>query len=409
MNSSNFKRITFYFTFFSIILFSANVQALKTKTIQKEAASEDSVYTLVDKMPEFSTGEKGIVTFLNQTILYPAEAQKNNEQGRVVVRFIVSKSGKVENAEVLKGVSTSLDKEALRVIGLFPDWIAGEQNGEKVAVYRILPVMFKIASEEDVWEINEKTVVVIDGVRMPANFNTKILNPSKLTSVSVLKPFPKDEKLRLIKLYGKQAENGVLLITSNIDEMYYSLADTTGINKNTDCKEDVNKPVFVGGVSQMHTYIADSIQYPFVAKQLKTQGKVIVRFLVDKIGKVSDAKVMKSLDYFLDKEALRVINSMPNWNPGFKCNEKKSILVTMPVIFKLDIPAAEKAWERNDKTIVLLNGERLPASFDLAWLNYSNLSSYKVLQAGTKEINKKLVKEYGKDAVNGVVLIESVK
>ncbi|MEI7502268.1 MAG: energy transducer TonB [Paludibacter sp.] len=409
MTSSNFLKFSFCFTLSLFIIFSVNVNASQSKFDQTEAVTEDSVYSVVDKMPEFSTGEKGIFTFLNQTINYPAEAQKKNEQGRVVVRFVINKAGKVEKTEVLKGVSTSLDTEALRVIGLLPDWIPGEQNGKKVSVYRILPVMFKMTSVEDAWEMNEKTVVVIDGVKMPENFNTKILNPSKLISASILKPFPKEEKSRLIKLYGKQAENGVLLISSNKDEMYYALADTTSIKANVECKEEVSKPSFMGGITQMLTYIADSIQYPFVAKQLKTQGKVIVRFLVDKSGKISDAKVMKSLDYFLDKEALRVINSMPSWLPGTKCKEGVDILVTMPVSFKLEIPTAEKVWERNDKTIVLLNGERLPATFDLAWLNYGNLSSYKVLQPSTKEINKKLVKEYGKDAVNGVVLIESAK
>lgn len=404
---SKLFKIVFIFSLVLSFAIETNLQALPLSASQKASVSEDSVYSVVEKMPEFTGGEKGIMTFLNQTILYPADAQKKNEQGRVIVRFVINKAGKVEKAEVLKGVCPSLDNEALRVIGLLPDWIPGEQNGEKVAVYRILPVMFKMTSEEDAWEINEKTVVVIDGVRMPENFNTKILNPSKLTSAIVLKPFPKDEKSRLIDVYGKQAANGVLIITSNKDEMFYALGDTIGIN--TDCKEVVSKPVFAGGITQMLSYIADSIQYPFVAKQLKTEGKVIVRFLVDKSGKVSDAKVMKSLDYFLNKEALRVINTMPNWIPGSKCNEKLAILVTMPVSFKLDIPAAEKTWERNENTIILLNGERLPASFDLAWLNYSNLSSYKVLQPSTKEINKKLVKDYGKDAVNGVVLIETEK
>ena len=386
-----------------------NLQARPLITNEITNLANDSIFAVVEKMPEFTGGEKGIFTFLKQTIQYPAEAQKKNEQGRVIVRFVISKTGKVENVEVIRGVSQSIDSEALRVVGLMPDWTPGEQNGEKVAVYYTLPVMFKLTSEEDAWEINEKTVVLIDGVKMPENFNTKILNPSKLTSASVLKPFPKEEKSRLIKLYGKQAENGVLLITSNKDEMYYVLANTTGINANVGCKEEISEPEFIGGKTQLLRYIADSIQYPFVAKQLKTQGKVIVQFLIDKTGKISDAKVMKSLDYFLDKEALRVINTMPKWNPGAKCNEKLAILVTMPLHFKLEIPATEKVWERNDKTIVLLNGERLPASFDLAWLNYSNIASYKVLQPDTKEIIKKLVKEYGKDAVNGVVLIEMAK
>jgi len=386
-----------------------DLQAKQLSANGTASVSADSVFTVVEKMPEFPGGEKEIFTFLKQTIQYPADALKKNEQGRVIIRFVISKTGKVENIEVIRGVSQNIDNEALRVVGLMPNWTPGEQNGQKVAVYYTLPVMFKMTSEEDAWEINEKTVVLIDGVKMPENFNTKILNPNKLISAKILKPFPKEEKTKLIKLYGKQAENGVLLITSNKDEMYYNLADTTDIIVNNDCKEEVSKPEYIGGKTQLLKYLADSIQYPFVAKQLKTEGKVIVQFLVDKTGKISDTKVIKPLDYFLDKEALRVINTMPNWSPSAKCNDKLAIWVTMPVVFKLETPTAEKAWERNDKTIILLDGQRLPATFDLAWLNYSNIASYKVLQPSTNEINKKLVKDYGKDAVNGVVLIEMAK
>jgi TonB family protein len=159
----------------------------------------------------------------------------------------------------------------------------------------------------------------------------------------------------------------------------------------------------------MKKYLSDSIQYPFVATQLKKEGKVAVQFKVDVAGKISEAKVKQSADYFLDKEALRVVSTMPDWTPGAKCDQKLNILVTMPVVFKLALPAAEKGWERNDKTIILLDGERMPSSFDLNWLNYANLASYKVLQPGDKAVNKKLVSEYGKDAVNGVVLIETNK
>lgn len=392
---------------FSVHLSASQLRINQENQIQQD--TKDSVYSVVEKMPEFQGGQNELITFLNQNVSYPAEALKKKEQGKVIVQFTITKSGKVENAKVLRSVSPSLDNEALRVIGLLPDWTPGEQNGEKVAVYQILPVVFQIPSEESLWEVNDKTVILIDGVKMPSKFNTNILNPSKLSSVKILKPFPKEEKSRLIAQYGRQAADGVVLISTNKEGIYYSLADTIDATKNDTCKENTQVPEFPGGKTKLIRYLADSIQYPFVAKQLKTEGKVIMRFKVDKSGKVSDAQVMKPVDYFLDKEALRVINSLPDWQPGTKCGQNISIFVTMPVIFKLDLPTDQKEWERNDKTIVLLDGEELPASFDLSWLNYANLSSYKVLQPTTKDVTKKLVKEYGKDAVNGVILIESKK
>jgi len=374
---------------------------------------KDSVYNFVDKMPQFPGGEKEVVKFLSKAMVYPEEAMKKNEHGKVVVQFVISKTGKVENAKVLRGVSSELDAEALRVVGLLPEWTPGEQSGEKVAVYRIIPILFQNATLEDSWQINDKTVVVINDVKMPENFNTNILNLDKIATVSILKPFPKEAKSKLMSKYGKMAANGVILITSNKHEIQFSVPDTTVYPpkaKDPKCKEEAVMPVYPGGEEKLLGYIADSIQYPFVAKQTKTQGKVYVRFMVDTNGKVSDVTAVRSIDYFLGKEAVRVIKTLPAWTPAAQCGKKMNIMVTMPVTFKLDATAADKKeWERNDKTIVLLDGERLPASFELEWLRYENLTSYQVLQPTSKEVTKKLVHQYGRDASNGVILIGSRK
>jgi len=388
-----------------------NSDSLTAQTIQSN--SKDTVYNFADKMPEFPGGEKEVVKFLNQTMRYPEAAQKKNEHGKVIVQFVITKTGKVENAKVLKGVSADLDGEAIRVIGLLPDWIPGEQNGQKVSVYRIIPILFQSESLESTWQANEKTVVVIDNVKMPDNFNPSILNFDKFASVNLLKPFPEKEKSKLISKYGKMAENGVILLTSSKSEIEYALPDSTinPIKKEiTPCKENAVLPVYPGGDASLLKYIADSIQYPFVAKRTKTEGKVLVRFMVDISGKVSDATIARTADYFLSKEAIRVINTLPNWTPGSQCNAKLNFYVTVPVVFKLDQPATEKKeWIRNKKTIVLLDGERLPFSFNLDWVRYENLTSYQVLQPTSKEVIKKLKSQYGGDAANGVILIGSRK
>lgn len=379
----------------------------------EQTNTKDTVYSFAEKMPEFPGGEKEVVKFLNKTMHYPEAAQKKDEHGKVIVQFVISKTGKVENAKVLKSVSPYLDAEALRVIGLLPDWTPGEQNGEKVAVYRIIPILFQNMSPEDAWDVNEKTMVVIDNVKMPSNFNPTILNFDKFGSATILKPFPEKEKSKLMSKYGKQAENGVILLTTNKKEIQFALPDstmTTLKNDYSNCKENAVLPVFPGGEAKLLTYIADSIQYPFVAKRLKTQGKVLVQFSVDTAGKVGNAKVVRSVDYFLNKEALRVISSMPDWIPGTLCDKKLNFIVTVPVAFKLELPANEqKEWTKNDKTVVMLDGVRLPSSFKLEWLKYENLTSYKVLEPTSKEVIKKLVSQYGREASNGVILIGSRK
>ncbi len=393
----------FKFSIALLLLFAFSFGSIAQN--QAPTTKQDSVYSIVEKMPEFRGGEKAMMTYIYQNTKYPTEAYKKKQEGKVILQFVVNKQGLVENAKVARGISPALDKEALRVVNSFPEWIPGIQNELNVAVNITLPITFKyVPIDSTNWYINEKTLVIIDDVKMPEKFTIEILNIAKFNEVKVFKPFPEHEKERLMKEYGKQAADGVVLIKSNKYGMYYALADSTG------CEEAATIPKFEGGNDLLLKHIADSIQYPFVPKRLKTEGKVIVRFTVDKIGKINDVKVVNSLDYFLDKEAIRVINTLPNWIAGTQCNNKVSIVVTMPVNFTLEVPSTEKsAWKPDEKTVVLLDGVRLPSTFDLKWLNYVSLTAYKVLEPTTKEVIKQLIKEYGKDAANGVVLISMVK
>lgn len=400
------------FLILCITLFFTSVSFASTqKPTNSKTAATDSIYNVADKMPEFPGGENEIFKFIYKTMSYPSKALKEKTEGKVVVEFVINAKGKVEQVQIVKSATPALDKEAVRILKKMPKWTPGEQDGKKVAVKQTLPVKFQITSltPEEAWQPNEKTIILIDSVKMPDGFNVKILNPTKLTSYTEIKPFPKDVKKKIIKKFGSQAANGVILITTNKNEMYYALADTLLNKDSLSCPEPTSIPQFKGGTEKLFSYIADSIRYPFVAKQTKKEGKVMVRFTVDKTGKVIDPTIVKSVDYFLDKEAYRVVSSMPDWIPGYKCNQKLGIYVTMPIEFKLEIPIAERKWERNEKTIVLLDGQRMPATFDLKWLNYGNLSTYKVLQPSSPEVTQKLVADYGKDAVNGVVLIESSK
>lgn len=102
------------------------------------------VYDVVEQMPSFPGGISGLRTYLNQNIRYPAEAQENCVQGRVVVRFVVEKDGHISDVTVLRSVDPSLDKEAIRVIRNMPRWSPGKQGGEPVRVRYNVPVSFRL-------------------------------------------------------------------------------------------------------------------------------------------------------------------------------------------------------------------------------------------------------------------------
>lgn len=109
-----------------------------------QPVNSNRVYDVVEQMPSFPGGISGLRTYLNQNIRYPAEAQENCVQGRVVVSFVVGKDGHISDVTVLRSVDPSLDKEAVRVIRNMPRWTPGKQGGEPVRVRYNVPVSFRL-------------------------------------------------------------------------------------------------------------------------------------------------------------------------------------------------------------------------------------------------------------------------
>ncbi len=94
-------------------------------------------------------------------------------------------------------------------------------------------------------------------------------------------------------------------------------------------------PVFPGGEEALLKYLRDHINYPPMAVENEIQGKVIVDFVVGKDGKIRDIKVVKKLGFGCDEEALRVISSMPPWNPGKQNGRAVNVSYKVPVKFTL--------------------------------------------------------------------------
>jgi TonB family protein len=102
------------------------------------------VFVVVEEMPEFPGGSQALRSFVAKSIRYPAEAQKEKAQGKVFVSFVVSSTGKVENARIERSVSPALDAEAIRVVNQLPDWKPGKQRGKAVSVEYTIPIEFKL-------------------------------------------------------------------------------------------------------------------------------------------------------------------------------------------------------------------------------------------------------------------------
>ena len=94
-------------------------------------------------------------------------------------------------------------------------------------------------------------------------------------------------------------------------------------------------PQFPGGDRELLSFIAKNLHYPTIAQEKGIQGKVFVRFVVSATGDVKDVKVMRSLDPYCDKEAIRVIQSLPKWIPGRQRGRNVPVYYTVPITFKL--------------------------------------------------------------------------
>ena len=94
-------------------------------------------------------------------------------------------------------------------------------------------------------------------------------------------------------------------------------------------------PQFPGGDAALMQYLSSHIKYPVVAEENGIQGRVVCTFVVERNGSITDVRVVKSVDPSLDKEAVRVIKSMPNWIPGKQNGSAVRVKYTVPVTFRL--------------------------------------------------------------------------
>jgi periplasmic protein TonB len=94
-------------------------------------------------------------------------------------------------------------------------------------------------------------------------------------------------------------------------------------------------PEFPGGELALRKWIASNIKYPVIAAENGIQGKVYVQFVVDRDGKVTNARIARGIDASLDQEALRVVNNLPRWKPGMQRGKPVRVSYTVPINFQL--------------------------------------------------------------------------
>ena len=116
------------------------------ETVEEEEVEEEAIpFQLVEQKPKFKGGDANEFSkWVNSNLVYPEIAKENGVQGRVTLQFTVNVDGSVTNVKVLRGVDSSLDKEAVRVVSNSPKWTPGKQRDRAVKVTYTFPVIFQL-------------------------------------------------------------------------------------------------------------------------------------------------------------------------------------------------------------------------------------------------------------------------
>jgi TonB family protein len=174
-------------------------------------------------------------------------------------------------------------------------------------------------------------------------------------------------------------------------------------------------PQYPGGPQALIKFLGENVKYPAEAEKAGIQGRVIVTFVVEKDGSISQPTVVKSVDPLLDAEAVRVISAMPNWKPGKQNGKVVRVKYTVPLSFNLDGRGEEiDHLCREDGTIVEIDIEKGDTAIvkPLFIVDGKVMDGRKVYAINPKTIERyymqngqEAIEKYGDKAKDGVVLI----
>ncbi|MBF9238698.1 energy transducer TonB [Hymenobacter sp. BT683] len=259
---------------FSCLSFSSHAQ--KRKMPPKPSAAE--VYDSVAQPAVPLGGTEKYARFLGDNQRYPATAMQKGIQGTVKVSFIVEKTGTVNEVKVETPLSPELDAEAIRLIKSGPKWTPAKHRNQVVRQRIYVPVSFVMSPGSE--------VVMAAGKDRPITTSAADIaasaNPDRPAVVAPDRP---------------------------------------------------TQPV--GGNQAFFDWIEKNQKYPLLARQRKIQGKVMVEFMVQADGSLTDARVIRKMGSGLDEEALRLIKTAPKWEPAMFQGKPLKQKMVLPVLFQL--------------------------------------------------------------------------
>lgn len=371
--------------------------------------SNDSIFQIVEVMPEFPGGVDKMVDYLSNNIKYPEEAKEKGISGRVFINFVIEKDGSVNEAKVMRGIGGGCDEEALRVVKAMPKWKPGMMKGKPVRVSYMLPINFKL--DDNVkgnglagtsWEgtgkgtkdkVNYtmqmtmeiesptagyfvmnlesekkgKTTVEFEDVGLPFTYtydgksmgSINPINPDGSALTAESQPpygFTIDDKGNMIVNFYDMKDIGVekIVFSKKKDNSSKPVGGWPAnqskektIAPQADLKPDKDgvwniaetMPEYPGGLDAMRTYIQENLTVPEKYKEMdvKAEYRVFIQFVVAEDGSITKVETLKPepSKQDLNDEAVRVVKSMPKWEPGTVDGKPVKVRYILPVLFRL--------------------------------------------------------------------------
>ncbi|MBR9921148.1 MAG: energy transducer TonB [Bacteroidetes bacterium] len=241
------------------------------------AQESERVYSMADKAPLFPGCETAAKQAQREAcskdsfMAFLAESLQIESGKKGILAFIVNKDGSIRDIKMEKSIDEDTDWLIIERVFEMANWTPGENDGEAVAVQMYFPLEFPINALPQKTEEEEEIFVVVE--QMPT--------------------FPGCEDL--------------------------------------ESKQDIEQCA----QSEMLQFIYKELQYPSEAKDTGIEGTVVVRFTVEKDGNLSNIKLLRDIGGGCGEEALRLVESMPNWNPGYQRGRPVRVNFNLPVKFQL--------------------------------------------------------------------------
>lgn len=246
-----------------------------------DSVSTNEVYEVVETKPLPAGGMAGWNKYLSENLRYPEDAQGKGIEGTVIVAFVVNTDGAVSDIDILRGIGGGCDEEVIRIVKGSPNWAPGMAGGKPVRSRMRLPLTFRL------------------GDPVPSGNST---NPE----------FRPVALLPAMEGQDPSQENTMV---------FFDEQDTP--------------PVPVGGLATWQRHLSENLTYPTSARMRGIQGDVVVSFIVNTDGTVTEVKLVRGIGGGCDEEALRIIKSSPRWSPGMIKGKAVRTRMTLPTKFRL--------------------------------------------------------------------------